>query len=123
MSETFERPSWDEYFMLQAELAKLRNVVKRKIERDPDEVFLVLDASTGQNGFSQARAFTDAVDVSGIILTKLDGSSRGGIVFSIVKEFGLPVKFVGVGQNAKDLIPFDAEVFVDALLGDISIDN
>jgi len=108
---------------LMAELAKLRNVVKRKIERDPDEVFLVLDASTGQNGFSQARAFTDAVDVSGIILTKLDGSSRGGIVFSIVKEFGLPVKFVGVGQNAKDLIPFDAEVFVDALLGDISIDN
>ena len=108
---------------LMAELTKLRNVVKRKIERDPDEVFLVLDASTGQNGFSQARAFADAVDVSGVILTKLDGSSRGGIVFSIVKEFGLPVKFVGVGQDATDLIPFDAEVFVDALLGGLSIDD
>ena len=108
---------------LMAELTKLRNVIKRKIERDPDEVFLVLDASTGQNGFSQARAFAEAANVSGVILTKLDGSSRGGIVFSIVKEFELPIKFVGVGQNAEDLIPFDAEVFVDALLGDINLDD
>ena len=108
---------------LMAELTKLRNVIKRKIERDPDEVFLVLDASTGQNGFSQARAFVEAANVSGVILTKLDGSSRGGIVFSIVKEFELPIKFVGVGQNAEDLIPFDAEVFVDALLGDINLDD
>jgi len=105
---------------LMAELTKLRNVIKRKIERNPDEVLLVLDASTGQNGLSQARAFTEAADVSGVILTKLDGSSRGGIVFSIVKEFGLPIKFIGVGQNAEDLIPFDAEFFVDALLGDIN---
>ena len=115
--------TWQSSNNLMAELTKLRNVVKRKIERDPDEVFLVLDASTGQNGFSQARAFADAVDVSGVILRKLDGSSRGGIVFSIVKEFGLPVKFVGVGQDATDLIPFDAEVFVEALLGGLSIDD
>ena len=106
---------------LMAELTKLRNVVKRKIQRDPDEVFLVLDASIGQNGFVQASAFAEAVDVSGVILTKLDGSSRGGIVFSIVKEFGLPVRFVGVGQSAEDLVPFNAEIFVDALLGDINI--
>ena len=105
-----------------AELTKLRNVVKRKIQRDPDEVFLVLDASIGQNGFVQASAFAEAVDVSGVILTKLDGSSRGGIVFSIVKEFGLPVRFVGVGQSAEDLVPFNAEIFVDALLGGINID-
>jgi fused signal recognition particle receptor len=102
---------------LMDELSKVRRVIERHVDRGPDEVLLVLDATTGQNGLSQAKAFTEAVEVTSVILTKLDGSARGGIVFSIAKEFGLPVRFVGVGQKPGDLAPFDPEAFVDALLG------
>ena len=76
----------------------------------------MLDATTGQNGLQQARAFTEAVEVSAVMLTKLDGTARGGIVFAIASELGLPVRFVGTGQGEDDVAPFDAERFVDALL-------
>jgi len=78
-------------------------------------VLLVLDATTGQNALIQARAFTEAVDVTAIALTKLDGTSKGGIVFAICDELGLPVRFVGTGEGEDDLSPFDAEAFVEAL--------
>jgi fused signal recognition particle receptor len=98
------------------ELKKLRRVV----DRQPgalQEVLLVMDATTGQNGLAQARIFAEAVDVTGIVLTKLDGTAKGGIVLAIQEELGLPVKVVGVGERADDLIDFDPEAFVDALLG------
>ena len=82
------------------------------------EVLLVLDATTGQNGLIQARVFRDVVDVTGIVLTKLDGSAKGGIVIAVQRELGVPVKLVGVGEGADDLAPFSPEAFVDALLGD-----
>ncbi len=103
---------------LMDELAKVRRVIERHLDRGPDEVLLVLDATTGQNGLSQARAFTESVEVTGVMLTKLDGTAKGGIVFAIASEFGLPVRFVGTGQGAGDLAPFDAEAFVDGLLGE-----
>jgi len=81
-------------------------------------VLLVLDATTGQNGLSQARAFTESVEVTAVMLTKLDGTAKGGIVFAIAGEFGLPVRFVGTGQGPGDLAPFDPEAFVDGLLGE-----
>ena len=92
--------------------------VKRVIERQAPvgEVLLVLDATTGQNGLTQARIFAEVVDVTGIVLTKLDGSAKGGIVVQVQRELGVPVKLVGLGEGADDLAPFDAEVFVDALL-------
>ncbi|MDA0353406.1 MAG: signal recognition particle-docking protein FtsY [Chloroflexi bacterium] len=102
---------------LMDELSKVRRVIERHVDRGPDEVLLVLDATTGQNGLSQARAFAEAVDVTSVMLTKLDSSAKGGIVFAIAQEFGLPVRFVGVGQEPGDLAPFDPEAFVDALLG------
>ena len=101
---------------LMEELKKLRRIV----ERTPgalQEVLLVIDATTGQNGLIQARQFTEAVDVTGVVLTKLDGSSKGGIVLAIQAELGIPVKVVGIGESAANLIPFDAVEFVDALLG------
>ena len=82
------------------------------------EVLLVLDATTGQNGLQQARVFREVVDVTGIVLTKLDGSAKGGIVVAVQRELGVPVKLVGLGEGADDLAPFDPEAFVDALLGD-----
>jgi fused signal recognition particle receptor len=103
---------------LMDELAKVRRVIERQVQRGPDEVLLVLDATTGQNGLSQARAFTESVDVTSVMLTKLDGTAKGGIVFAIASEFGLPVRFVGVGGGEADLAPFDAERFVDSLLGE-----
>jgi len=104
---------------LMDELSKVRRVIERHVDRGPDEVLLVLDATTGQNGLSQARAFAEAVEVTSVMLTKLDSSARGGIVFAIAEEFGLPVRFVGVGQEPGDLAPFDPEAFVDALLGHV----
>ena len=101
---------------LMEELKKL----KRVVDRQPgalQEVLLVMDATTGQNGLAQARIFAEAVDVTGIVLTKLDGTAKGGIVLAIQEELGLPVKVVGVGERADDLIDFDPEAFVDALLG------
>ena len=100
---------------LMAELEKLRRIV----ERTPGalkEVLLVLDATTGQNGLTQAKQFADAVDVTGVVLTKLDGSAKGGIVLAIEAELGIPVKLIGVGESAADLLPFDPEAFVAALL-------
>ena len=81
------------------------------------EVLLVLDATTGQNGLVQAQQFTDAVDLTGVVLTKLDGSAKGGIVVAVQRELGVPVKLVGLGEGADDLAPFDPGAFVDALLG------
>jgi fused signal recognition particle receptor len=102
---------------LMDELSKIRRVIERQRGHGPDEVVLVLDATTGQNGLAQARAFADAVGVTSVVLTKLDGSARGGIVFAVAAELGLPVRFIGIGDGPGDLAPFDAESFVDALLG------
>lgn len=99
---------------LMEELAKVRRVAD-KGEGTVTEVLLVLDATTGQNGLQQARQFTEATDVTGVVLTKLDGSAKGGIVFAIRSELGIPVKLVGLGESATDLIDFDAQSFVDAL--------
>ena len=101
---------------LMDELGKVKRVVER--QGPVDETLLVLDATTGQNGLTQARVFTEVVDVTGIVLTKLDGTARGGIVISVQRELGVPVKLVGLGEGADDLAPFEPEVFVDALLGD-----
>lgn len=99
---------------LMDELAKVRRVAD-KGAGSVTEVLLVLDATTGQNGLTQARQFTEATDLTGVVLTKLDGSAKGGIVLAIQSELGIPVKLVGLGESAEDLIPFDAEQFVDAL--------
>ena len=104
---------------LMDELAK----VKRIAERDApacDEVLLVLDATTGQNGLAQARAFMEAVDVSGVVLTKLDGTAKGGIVIAIQRQLGLPVKLVGLGEQIEDLADFDPDAFVDALFAEVA---
>jgi fused signal recognition particle receptor len=100
---------------LMDELTKVKRVVER--QRPIDEVLLVLDSTTGQNGLVQARMFSEAVSITGVVLTKLDGTARGGIVFAVQRELGVPVKFVGLGEGADDLAPFDPEVFVDAILG------
>ena len=101
---------------LMDELSKIGRIIERGLGRTADEVLLVMDATTGQNGLPQARAFIEAVDVTGVVLTKLDGTAKGGIVFAIASELGLPVRFVGTGQGKDDLAPFDAERFVDTLL-------
>src|SRR6478672_798332 len=102
-------------FNLMEELRKIRRVIQRRDETAPHEVLLVLDATTGQNALIQAKAFADAVDVTAIALTKLDGTAKGGIVFAISDELAIPVRFVGTGEHEDDLQPFDAEAFVDAL--------
>jgi fused signal recognition particle receptor len=101
---------------LMDELGKVKRVVER--QGPVDETLLVLDATTGQNGLTQARVFTEVVDVTGIVLTKLDGTAKGGIVISVQRELGVPVKLVGLGEGADDLAPFEPEAFVDALLGE-----
>ena len=100
---------------LMRELTKIRDVVARKIPSAPHEVLLVLDATTGQNAISQAKAFAAAIDVTGIFLAKLDGTAKGGIVVAIRNEVNLPVKFVGLGEAYEDVEPFDPEQFVEAL--------
>jgi len=100
---------------LMRELTKIRDVVARKIDGAPHEVLLVLDATTGQNAISQARAFSEAIDVTGIFLAKLDGTAKGGIVVAIRNEVNLPVKFIGIGEGYEDVEPFDPEAFVEAL--------
>ena len=100
---------------LMDELGKVKRVIEK--QAPVTEVLLVLDATTGQNGMIQARVFSEVVDVSGIVLTKLDGSAKGGIVVAVQRELGVPVKLVGLGEGPDDLAPFDAEAFVDALLG------
>jgi fused signal recognition particle receptor len=99
---------------LMDELGKVKRVVERQAE--VDEVLLVLDATTGQNGLTQARVFREVVDVTGVVLTKLDGTAKGGIVFQVQRELGVPVKLVGLGEGPDDLAPFEPEAFVDALL-------
>ena len=103
---------------LMEELGKIKRVITRQIDREPDEVLLVVDSTTGQNGLAQAEVFAKEAGVTSIALSKLDGAGRGGIVFAIAQEYGLPVKFVGVGEHASDLIPFVPETFVEALLLD-----
>jgi fused signal recognition particle receptor len=103
---------------LMAELAKLRRVIESRIEGAPHETLLVVDATTGQNGLQQAKLFGDAVGVTGVALTKLDGSARGGVAIAIAVELGLPVKLVGVGEGVDDLRPFDAGDYARALVSD-----
>ena len=96
------------------ELGKVKRVVEKQAV--VDEVLLVLDATTGQNGLTQARVFAEQVDITGIVLTKLDGTAKGGIVFQVQRELGVPVKLVGLGEGPDDLAPFDPDAFVDAIL-------
>jgi len=100
---------------LMAELQKMGRTAKKVIAEAPHEVLLVLDATTGQNGLEQARKFTETSGVTGIVLAKLDGTAKGGIVVAIARELNLPIRYVGVGEKADDLLPFDAEAFIDSL--------
>lgn len=100
---------------LMAELEKMKRTVKKLIPDAPHEVLLVLDATTGQNGLEQARRFTETSGVTGIVLTKLDGTAKGGVVVAISRELGLPIRYVGVGEKAEDLLPFDPESFIASL--------
>ena len=102
---------------LMEELKKVRRVIERAVGRPPDETLLVLDATTGQNGIAQARAFTEAVEVTGVALTKLDGTAKGGVVLGVRDQLGVPVKVVGTGESVGDLEPFDSEAFAARLLG------
>jgi fused signal recognition particle receptor len=103
---------------LMAELAKVDRVAGKRLEGAPHESLIVIDATTGQNGLRQAQAFADAVDLTGVVLTKLDGTAKGGIAMAIASELDLPVKLIGVGEGLDDLRPFDAREFAAALLGD-----
>ena len=100
---------------LMEELKKIKRVMGKKMKGAPHEIMLVIDATTGQNGISQARLFDDAVGVTGITLTKLDGTSKGGIVANICKELQIPIRFIGIGEKMDDLRDFDADEFVEAL--------
>jgi fused signal recognition particle receptor len=97
------------------ELKKIRRVITREQPDAPHETLLVLDATTGQNGLQQARVFKEAADITGIVLTKLDGTAKGGVIISIQEELGIPVRYIGVGEEVEDLQPFDAETFARAL--------
>ena len=100
---------------LMLELEKMRRTASRIIPDAPHEVLLVLDATTGQNGLEQARKFTESSGVTGIVLTKLDGTAKGGVVVAIARELGLPIRYIGVGEKIDDLLPFDPERFIDSL--------
>ncbi len=100
---------------LMAELEKMKRTAAKVIPGAPHDILLVLDATTGQNGLAQAREFTSTVGVTGIILTKLDGTAKGGIVVAISRELALPIRFVGTGEQINDLVPFDAEIYVNSL--------
>ena len=102
---------------LMEELKKVKRVMSKLDAEAPHEVMLVLDAGTGQNALNQATQFQQIVDVTGITLTKLDGTAKGGIIFAIAKKLGLPIRYIGVGEAIDDLRPFKADEFVDALLG------
>jgi fused signal recognition particle receptor len=102
-------------FNLMEELKKLRGICSKQVHRAPHETLLVLDATTGQNAMSQAKAFKEAVDITGVILAKLDGTAKGGMAFAIAKELELPIQFVGTGEGMDDFAVFDAQKFVDAL--------
>jgi len=100
---------------LMEELKKIQRVVGKRIEGAPHQVLLVLDATTGQNGLQQAKLFTEALTTTGIVITKLDGTAKGGIAVAIQKQLGIPIKYIGVGETVEDLQPFNAQEFVDAL--------
>ncbi|AXC13709.1 hypothetical protein ACPOL_4436 [Acidisarcina polymorpha] len=102
---------------LMAELDKMRRTAQRIVPSAPHEVLLVMDATTGQNGLQQARLFTESAGVTGIVLTKLDGTAKGGIAIAIARELNLPVRYVGVGEKIDDLLPFDSEAFVESMIG------
>jgi fused signal recognition particle receptor len=102
---------------LMAELAKVRRVIDKQLPGAPHETLLTVDATTGQNGLRQAKLFSETVDVSGIVLTKLDGTAKGGIALAIASELGIPVKLIGIGEELEDLRPFDADDFARALVG------
>ncbi|MCB0154147.1 MAG: signal recognition particle-docking protein FtsY, partial [Anaerolineae bacterium] len=102
-------------FNLMKELEKLKSIARKQVHAAPHETLLVLDASTGQNAVSQAKHFKESVDISGVVLTKLDGTAKGGVVFSIGKELEVPVRFIGTGEGLNDLSPFDVQAFVDGL--------
>jgi fused signal recognition particle receptor len=104
---------------LMAELTKIQDSIRKQLPAAPHEVLLVLDATTGQNGISQANKFTEAVACTGIVLAKLDGTAKGGVVVAIRQQVGLPVKFIGVGEKPEDLAPFIPDQFVDALFADV----
>ena len=100
---------------LMAELEKMRRITQKVIPSAPHEVLLVLDGTTGQNGLEQARKFTESSGVTGIVLTKLDGTAKGGVVVPITRELGLPIRYIGVGEQVGDLLPFDPETFIESL--------
>jgi fused signal recognition particle receptor len=102
---------------LMEELSKVRRVAAKRLDGAPHETLIVIDATTGQNGLRQAKAFADAVDVTGVVLTKLDGTAKGGIALAIATELGIPVKLIGVGEALEDLRPFDPREFAEALVG------
>jgi fused signal recognition particle receptor len=101
---------------LMAELTKIRRVIGKQLEAAPHETLLTVDATTGQNGLRQAKLFSQAVPVDGVVLTKLDGTAKGGIALAIAGELGIPVKLIGVGEALEDLRPFDADDFARALI-------
>jgi fused signal recognition particle receptor len=103
---------------LMGELGKVRRVIARQLEGAPHETLLTIDATTGQNGLRQAKLFAETAAVSGVVLTKLDGTARGGIALAIARELDLPVKLIGVGESLEDLRPFDAEEFSRALIAE-----
>lgn len=100
---------------LMQELSKIRRVVEKEMPGAPHETLLIIDGTTGQNGVSQAAAFLDAAKITGMVVTKLDGTAKGGVILSIMRQFDIPVKFIGVGEGADDLIPFDPAAYVDTL--------
>jgi fused signal recognition particle receptor len=100
------------------ELAKVRRVAAKRLAGAPHETLIVIDVTTGQNGLRQARAFAEAAGVTGVVLTKLDGTAKGGIALAIASELGIPVKMIGVGEGLEDLRPFDAREFCEALVGE-----
>jgi fused signal recognition particle receptor len=102
---------------LMRELEKVRRVIEKQLPGAPHETLLVIDATTGQNGLRQAREFQQAVDVSGVVLTKLDGTAKGGIVVAIHETLGIPIKLIGVGEKLEDLRPFEADLFARAIFG------
>ncbi|HJW92110.1 MAG TPA: signal recognition particle-docking protein FtsY [Thermoanaerobaculia bacterium] len=100
---------------LMQELTKIRRVVEKELPGAPHETLLIIDGTTGQNGVNQAAAFLDAAKITGMVVTKLDGTAKGGVILSIMRQFDIPVKFIGVGEGADDLIPFDPAAYVDTL--------
>jgi len=100
------------------ELKKVKRAIDKADPGEPGEVWLVLDATVGQNGIQQAKKFHEAVDLTGVVVTKLDGTAKGGVLIPIVRELGVPIKFVGVGEGPDDLQPFDAGAYAEALLGE-----